>query len=181
MNLGDIGDMDPAQKAKLTTMLIEMRRKGEHAPVVKLDLIEEAKRAEPLPVYTRAERLLRYLVDKAKHVGQSFVTSEIIEDVEALAWSESSTPGEIVYFVSYLMKMSWLEGGMNSYCTITVPGYAHVGEQTTKKDLSQCFVAMWIDDSMKPALKEGIEKAVIECGVQAHADRPKTTPQQNLR
>ena len=48
MDLGDIGDLDPAQKARLTTMLIEMRRRGDHAPVVKLDLIEEAKRADPL-------------------------------------------------------------------------------------------------------------------------------------
>ena len=160
----DVGTLNPKDKAKLTTILLELRRAGNHAPLVTLDLIDEAKRAEPLPVYVRAERLLRYLVSKTKHVGHSFMTSEIKEDMEALAWSESSTPSEISYFVSYLMNRNWLTGSMNAYCMITVPGYQHVAEQATKRDSSQCFVAMWIDDSMKSALEEGIEKAIKECG-----------------
>jgi len=45
-----------------------------------------------------------------------------------------------------------------------VPGYQHVAEQTTKKDLSQCFVAMWFDLSMNSAYEEDIKKAVEECG-----------------
>ena len=145
-------------------MIIEERQKTGQTPVVTPKLIEAAKRADPLPVHVRAERLLRYLVNKAKQVGHSFVTQEIIEDLDAFAWSESSTPSEIAYFVSYLMNRSWLTGGMNAYCTITVSGYQHVAEQTTNKDLSQCFVAMWFDDSMNSAYEEGIKKAVEECG-----------------
>ena len=156
--------LDDKDKAKLTTILLELRRAGDPAPLVTSTLVEDAKRADPLPVYVRAERLLRYLVSKTKHVGHSFMTSEIKEDVEALAWSESSTPSEISYFVSYLMNRNWLMGGMNAYCMVTVPGYQHVAEQATKRDSSQCFVAMWIDDSMKSALEEGIEKAIKECG-----------------
>ncbi len=53
---------------------------------------------------------------------------------------------------------------MNAYLTITVPGHAHVGEQKKKKDLSQCFVAMWFHPSMKLVYEEGIEKAIKECG-----------------
>ena len=62
--------------------------------------------------------------------------------------------------------MKWLDkeqNGTESY-TITVPGYQHVAEQLAKKDLSQCFVAMWFDDSMNQAYEEGIKKAVEECG-----------------
>ena len=46
---------------------------------------------------------------------------------------------------------------------ITVLGYQHVAEQLAKKDLSQCFVAMWFDDSMNQTYEEGIKKAVEEC------------------
>ena len=156
--------LDDKDKAKLTTILLELRRAGDPAPLVTSTLVEDAKRADPLPVYVRAERLLRYLVSKTKHVGHSFMTSEIKEDVEALAWSESSTPSEISYFVSYLMNRNWLTGSMNAYCMITVSGYQHVAEQSTKKDLSQCFIAMWFDPSMDQAYEKGIEKAVRECG-----------------
>ncbi len=47
---------------------------------------------------------------------------------------------------------------------ITVLGYQHVAEQLAKKDLSQCFVAMWFDDSMNQTYEEGIKKAVEGCG-----------------
>ena len=47
---------------------------------------------------------------------------------------------------------------------ITVLGYQHAAEQSANKDLSQCFVAMWFDESMKQAYEEGIEKAVEACG-----------------
>ena len=160
----DVGALEPTQKAKLTTILIELRRAGNHAPLVTLDLIDEAKRAEPLPVYTRAERLLRYLVNSATWVGHVFQNHIIFGDPEALAWSESTLQQDITYFVNYLTDMGWLKPHQGGSFKITVPGYQHVAEQTTKKDLSQCFVAMWFDDSMKQAYKEGIEKAIKECG-----------------
>ncbi len=160
----DVGTLNLKDKAKLTTFLLELRRAGDRTPLVTSTLVEDAKRADLLPVYARAERLLRYLGNKEKQVGHSFVTQKIIEDVEAMAWSESSTPSEISYFVSYLMNRSWLTGSMNTYCTITVPGYQHVAEQSTKRDLSQCFVAMWLDTSMNRAYEEGIKTAVEECG-----------------
>ena len=165
MDLGDIGDLDPAQKAKLTTMLIEMRRRGDHAPVVKLDLIEEAKRADPLSHEMRAERLLRYLANMRQRVGQEFTIPSIANDMEALAWSESieGTESEIKFLVDHLTTRGWLQGRLGGY-KITVDGYEHVKEQGKKKDLSQCFVAMWFDPSMDETYKEGIEKAIKECG-----------------
>ena len=160
----DVEALDLTKKAKLTTILIELRRAGNHAPLVTLDLIDEAKRAEPLPVYTRAERLLRYLVNISKLVGESWVTRSIIDDMESLAWSESTEGSEIEFFVDYLTTMGWINSHRGGSCMIKVSGYQHVAEQTTNKDLSQCFVAMWFDDSIDQAYEEGIKKAVEECG-----------------
>ena len=159
----DVGVLDDKDKAKLTTILIELRRAGDHTPQVTLDLIEEAKRAEPLPVYARAERLLRWLVKLPKDVGQSWITESIRQDPLALAWSESTKPEDIGYFLKYFTDMGWLDR-YSGHFNITVPGYQHVAEQSTKKDLSQCFVAMWFDDSMKSAYEDGIKKAVEDCG-----------------
>ncbi|MDE0405436.1 MAG: hypothetical protein OXI53_09010 [Nitrospira sp.] len=62
------------------------------------------------------------------------------------------------------MDTGWLIRHKSGYFKITVPGYQHVAEESTKRELSQCFVAMWFDDSMNRAYEEGIKKAVEECG-----------------
>ena len=159
----DVGTLEPTQKAKLTTILIELRRTGDPAPMVTSQLIEAAKNAAPLPVYVRAERFLRYLVKLPKHVGQRFSPYYIEKDLRAFAWSESTIIEDIMYFLHYLTTKGWLERQSDSYM-ITVPGYQHVAEESTKRELSQCFVAMWFDDSMNQAYEEGIKKAVEECG-----------------
>jgi len=159
-----VDTLDDKDKAKLTTILINLRRMGDRAPLVTSELIEAAKRADPLPVPERADRLLRYLVNSATWVGYLFQNHIIFGNPEALAWSESTQQQDITYFVNYLTDMGWLKPGPGGSFKITVPGYQHVAEQTTKKDLSQCFVAMWFDDSMDQAYEEGIKKAVEECG-----------------
>ena len=159
----DVGTLNPKDKAKLTTFLLELRRAGDRTPLIDSDFVEKAKSADPLPVYVRAERLLRYLVKLPKHVGQRFSPYYIQKDLRAFAWSESIIIEDIMYFLHYLTTKGWLERQSDSYM-ITVPGYQHVAEQTTKKDLSQCFVAMWFDPSMNSAYEEGIKKAVEECG-----------------
>ena len=145
-------------------MIIEERRKTGQTPVVATKMIDDANRADPLPVYVRAERLLRYLVKNASSVTQLFRNNTILSDQGALAWSESITSQDLSYFVSYLLEMGWLRRFGGRTFTITVPGYQHVAEQSTKIDSSQCFVAMWFDPSMNSAYEEGIKKAVEECG-----------------
>ena len=159
-----VGTLDDSQRARLTTLIIEERRKTGQTPLVTPKLIEDAKRADPLPVYVRAERLLRYLVKNASSVTQLFQNNVILSDQEALVWSESTTSQDLSYFVSYLSEMGWLRRYGGGTFTITVPGYQHLAEQATKKDLSQCFVAMWFDPSMNQAYEDGIKKAVEECG-----------------
>ena len=162
---GDVGALDDKDKAKLTTMLIEMRRRGDQAPRVTYDLVEKAKHADDLSPQMRAERLLRYLVNIRLRVGQEFTIPSIANDMEALAWSESieGTESKIKFLVDHLTTRGWLKGRLGGY-KITVDGYEHVKQQGKKKDLSQCFVAMWFDPSMDEAYKEGIEKAIKKCG-----------------
>ena len=160
----DVGALGPTDKAKLTTFLLELRRAGDRTPLVDSDLVEKAKSADPLPVYVRAERLLRYLVRGSRFVGYPFSNHSIREDPEALAWSESTRAADVAYFVDYLMDTGWLIRHRSGCFRITIPGYQHVAEESTKRDLSQCFVAMWFDDSMNSAYEEGIKKAVEECG-----------------
>ncbi len=157
--------LDEKDKAKLTTLLIDLRRAGDHAPWITADLIKKAKRADPLSPQKRAERLLQYLANKWPHVGQEFVIPMIAHDMEALAWCESieGSEREFKFLIDHLIAKGWLDGLHGEY-KMTVDGYEYLEQQGKKKDFAQCFVAMWFNDSMNPAYDEGIEKAVIECG-----------------
>ena len=116
----------------------------------------------------RAERLLRYWVRTWGLVGERRdLSNDLLTDLTAYAWSESTEQKELVFFVKYLTNRGWLEVDKAMGYTITVPGYERVAEQLTKKDPSQCFVAMWFNDSMKQAYEEGIKKAIEECGYKA--------------
>ena len=163
--IGSVDALDEKDKAKLTTILLDLRRQGQQRPVVMHDLVEKAKRAEELSPQMRAERLLRYLASIQQPVGQEFTIPIITNDMEALAWSESieGSEREIKFLVDHLTTKGWLQGRLGGY-KITVEGYEHVKQQGNKKDLSQCFVAMWFDPSMKLAYEEGIKKAVEACG-----------------
>ena len=160
-----VGTLDLSQKTRLTTMIIEERRKTGRTPVVTPQLIKDAKRATPHPPHMRAERLLRFLVNTPHAVGEQFENQRVIEAPQSSAWSESKSPTEVQFLVNYLENKGWLKKVRNGYeFIITVNGYERVAEQATKRDLSQCFVAMWFDDSMKQAYEEGIKKAVEACG-----------------
>ena len=157
--------LDEIDKAKLTTILIELRRAGDRAPWVTSDLVKKAKSADPLPVYVRAERLLRYLVNRPHQVGEFLDLVDIENDLEAFAWTESVMPTELIFFVNYVRDRGWLDGNqIPGSFVIAVEGYAHIAKQSAQHDSSQCFVAMWFDDSMRQAYEDGIEKAVKECG-----------------
>jgi len=157
--------LDEKNKAKLTTILLDLRQQGQQRPVVTYDLVEKAKRADRLSLQMRAERFLQYLAKIGEHVGQEFWIPSFARDMEALAWSESTegNESEMNFLADHLATKGWLRGRRGDY-KITVEGYEHVKQQGKKKNLSQCFVAMWLDDSMKQVYNEGIEKAIMECG-----------------
>lgn len=53
--------LDDDVKTRLTTLLVDSRNHGEEAPWVTPELVERARRARPLDVDERADRLLKFI------------------------------------------------------------------------------------------------------------------------
>ena len=47
---------------------------------------------------------------------------------------------------------------------VTVDGRSHIEEEKVNVDSAQGFIAMWFDDSMKAASRDGIEPAIVDAG-----------------
>lgn len=189
-----IAGLEDDEKARVTTWLVDQRLQGNLRPVVTDEIVEYAINKNPLPIYERAGRLLRFL-SKQTTVAGEFISlfqhsgepskdsygSPIYPDMPtnptfltAMAWSESISADEIPYLVDYLEESGWVhESSKGSLIAprsrayrVTVSGHVRIAE-SANADASQAFVAMWFDDSIESAYDRGIAPAIRDCGFEA--------------
>ena len=160
---------EDADRARLTSILVERRMKGVDVPRLTEADVLRARESKPLPVHERAERLLIFLVrSSSNEIGQFLHIGESNPQLfqPALAWSESTQLQELHFLSDYLERLSLIErrlfAGYMFGAKIEVPGYQYVQEVETNPDSSQCFVAMWFDPSMDEAYEKGIRPAIEE-------------------
>ena len=164
----DVGNLDEDAKARLTTLLVDLRDQNDEAyvPDVTPELIEQARRARPLDVDERAERLLRFIGKQSNSIGDTVMLNprdptEIY--MQSMAWSESTSVGEILYLLDYLKDQRWIDRS-HAGARVTVDGYRRLAEVKTNLDSAQAFVAMWFDDGMNDVYSNGIEPAIRDAG-----------------
>ncbi len=186
------GLKDP-EKVRLTTWLVDQRLQRVYQPKVTKEIIDYVKTKRPLSVPERADRLLRFIVEKTDRIGNP-VSFHTLEDADnpnvkrrrskeiqnthlAYARSESIDWGEIDYFLNYMTtKKGWLKSkayGANPThsdntvpVTVTIDGYSRIGDLEAEIDSAQVFVAMWFGDEMGKVYEEGIKPAIENAGYQ---------------
>lgn len=159
-------------RARLTTWLVDQRRQGNIAPSVTGEIARSfigTNDRRSLPMAKRAERLLRFLISRTNHAGETVVIHECFDS--ALAWSESVGIDEVLFLLAYLNGQEFIQNfdhlRMNSercIATVSVKGYAYLEELITNPDSSQAFVAMWFDKSMNDAYENGLAKGIRDAG-----------------
>ena len=161
-----VTQLKDSEKAALTTWLVDQRVQRIEYPLVTVDVINLAVARPNLPVYQRANRLLRFMTGQVPTIGDS---TQVNEDTHAaFAWSESTMWSEVEYCLRYLREQGWIRG--TSVQTgafvgeVTVAGYSRIADQATNVDLSQVFVAMWFDNDLVEAYERGIKPAIVESG-----------------
>ena len=173
---------EPAQKAILTSWLVDQRRLGNSCPDVTVEVVASTKRLRPRSVRDRADRVLRFLAERTTALGEpvnytivdhwfggrALGTSEAAYGA-LLAHSESLAPRDFLFLVGYLVDRGFVrhEGRNNASqsCVVTFQGYAKLEElEKTHAASTTAFVAMWFDDSMKDAWSLGICPGIEAAG-----------------
>ena len=157
-------------RAKLTTLLLNLNQQGVDVPEVTSELISRALAAPPLSVAERANRMLVLIGTECDTIDDVYFTSikHLLE--REMAWTESTTDGELRYIWDYLMEMGWIKPARdpnvhpNENCIITPAGHARIAELSTRTDSAQAFVARWFNDSVKIAYKDAIAPAIKAAG-----------------
>ena len=156
---------DDAEKARLTTWLIDQRSQGVQQPIITRETLDYVKNQPGLLPNERAERLLRLVAGRSKTIGDSVLISHNTH--EAFAWSETYQASELVYYLSYLNEMGWISGiggGIPSEVVVSITGYNRISEKSRESDLAQAFVAMWFGQDMTEVYDQGIKPAIEEAG-----------------
>jgi hypothetical protein len=175
---------DELLRARLTTWLVDQRRLGVECPVVTSNVLNDIEHNRPLSIQERADRLLRFLGNQQKYIGES-IHIEITNAAEKLyghghtelggqilAHAESVKSQEGVYLLEQLEKKGFLEVRSRSKdgaeYVITVDGYTHLSDlDRAAVDSMQAFVAMWFDPSMDEVYQNGIQPAIENAGYEA--------------
>lgn len=126
-------------------------------------------------VVERAMKLLRYIAGQLPNVGKPIQFPLPLDDrkvggnpafdddiLTSVTWSENE---EETHFLrdQFLDKhLGFIRNGQ-----ITPAGWVALEEAATRTDESLAFVAMWFDDSLKPAFTEAIEPAIRDAGYKA--------------
>lgn len=167
-------------RARLTTLLLNARLRGNPAPEITYDMIQRAKDSQPLRADERADRLLRHLADTNPEIA---ISAALIHDsnhhkaryyplsYSAMAWSESTTMQEVFFLLEYLQEQNLAivqQFVELSRVTVTVQGHAHIADQSTPSNSSQAFVAMWFDDSMDAVYHDAIAPAIQAAGYEPY-------------
>ena len=161
-----VSNLSDEYKARLTTWLIDQRMQGVELPEITQAVVDHVERKRPLPVHDRADRLLRFIAGLSEKVADRVSVTN--NTLAAYAWSESTSWGEVDYYLDYLMEMGWIAGDRvisgNFFGIVTVAGYNRIADLRTNTDFSQAFVAMWFNDSTAKAYEAGIEAGIRDAG-----------------
>ncbi len=143
--------------------------------------LETGRRADVIPAYEKAERLLEYLVQKSIYAGDKIAIGREGHEASSGQWMPDPSPTidaalshvgiesekELWFLLRHLARKEWIEaeGFYRPFsCSVTVTGFRHVDDRAVNTDTSQAFIAMWFHESMDEVFNEGLEPAVREAG-----------------
>ncbi len=161
-----ISQLSEAERARLTTWLVDQRSQGVVQPRITMNTLEYIVTKPPLSPFQRATRLLEYVALHAESIG---TTVKLIRETDAgwraCACSESIKWEDVDYLVGYLNDTGWLEQlGGRHIVRVTVEGHRHIQEQKTNTDSAQAFVAMWFSEEMNDGYDNGVKPGIESAG-----------------
>lgn len=175
-------DCEDTFKIRLTSWLVEQRGLGNPCPEIHTGTISEARQRRELRISERVDGILRYLEMRCNTLGtlvcyrvfSNLYATTVLDDLDREYFGLLSHSGclggnDLIFLLNYLGQRGLIENtGRNDEikgCTLTVEGYARLDEiRENDTDSSKAFVAMWFDNSMNDAWKQGFGPAICDAG-----------------
>ena len=165
-----LSPLDVATKKKLTTWLVDQRRRGEECPMIKTHAIDRIREQRLLSVETRLDRALLLLEYLGDTLSSSFRIAGAMDDEVyrtrrlLAAWTESQDEREAVEVIHMLAGEQLLQDRAPTY-QLSLKGWKRLEQLRTRYlPTSQAFVAMWFSELLADVYHNGFEPAIKDCG-----------------
>lgn len=161
-----------AEKARLTTWLVDQHRAGVEVPLINSDHVREAKTRRAMRHVERKRRFFELLTDLDWGVADTLkmaghTDEKLVADRNRIAaWTELDEATEVGPFVALLAaeELLWSGNHGGSY-SLTPKGFEELERvQGGGGNSKLAFVAMWFHASMDEAYASGIEPAIRRAG-----------------
>lgn len=150
-------------KAKLTTWLIQQRKRGKESPQITNNVLEEVQQRSRLPIDERVNNVLQYIQEENEKNKKSECYQIILR-----AYSECATYDDWCMMLGELQKYVEVKGDeyLSEFFEITLNdrGLERLDSIETSTNNKQAFVAMWFDKSMDDIYDKSIQPAIEEMG-----------------
>ncbi len=176
-----VDKLDDAQKARLTSWLVDQRLAGNECPELTSSEIQRWSHAPQKRLGDRRDSLLRTVADHIPHLGKSMRYYESafiynLDDIRSrenpywaeadhlLATTESVLIGEVETLIAFATSNGLLINDAGDL-SLTFEGYSHLDSLQQKASASvQAFVAMWFGAEVAAAYDKGIAPAIMDAG-----------------
>lgn len=151
-------------RAKLTTWLIDEHRAGLESPEITPDIITFVQARPALRLSERINRFFLYLSSVRYRPGMTIDLTDEATIQSIAAWTESEDDDELFALI-HLLASSSLIGGSSAFRRLSPTGYERLEAVEQHQTVGrQGFVAMWFDQSMQSAYKDGFAPGIVDAG-----------------
>jgi hypothetical protein len=157
-------ELTPAQKI-LTSWLVRHRSAGISVPEIKGEVIEQLSSLRAMTFSERVDAALTFIAN-VTDIGVPFYLEPQRPIPQGfLAHSECIDHDQGGRLLRIMTEVGWLNSGDFIAFFISAKGWLRVEElQSRRSDTSQAFVAMWFNNATEEPYRNGIYKAIYDCG-----------------
>lgn len=175
---------DDSDRAKLTTILLNLRRQGNRVPEVTAESIEGALESPSLTAAERAGRLITFMASKCAPIDETVNLGNEDHRYSALAWSGATSDSELTSILCDLQGTQLIKPSVRASddpskrWTITPDGYSRITELVDCTNSPLAFVAMSCNGSFTNIYIRAIAPAIRNAGyvpVRSDGDKFKIT------
>ena len=163
-------NFSPADKAKLTTWIIDQRRSGDENPLVKDTVIQVVMARRQMRPSEQKRRFFLFFLSREFRISDQFFydvgsRGEYLANNQVLAaWTGCHDDNEILTLISILREEGFLLA-KSGVLELTFKGFQALEDlESGTQPSTTAFVAMWFDDETQEAYKQGIYLAIEETG-----------------
>lgn len=167
--------LDELGREKLSTWIVDQIRLGNSPAIITPSVIDEIRQTPKLSVSQRRLRLVQFLDFRLTDIGEDVGVAGVMSDTTRndqqamLAWTESLTDRETWFLISSCVEEGSVEQTRNGNgIRVSIKGYEILDQLAQDSaNSSQAFVAMWFNESLDAAYRDGFSRAIRDSGYQS--------------